>query len=69
MLGKFGYQFGKFGFKFCDAVGVGLLWNRLGHIGDGKKILVRHVGITKNLAAVFADKFEAVVASRPGFAL
>lgn len=69
MLGEFGEEGGDLGFELGDALGVGLLGGGRGHLGDGKQILVRHLGVAEDLAAVFAEEFEAVFASRPGLAL
>lgn len=71
MLGQFSEEGFDLGFEFGDAGRVGLLGgDRLGHVlGNREQVLVRHVGVAEHLAAVFADEFEAVVASSPGLAL
>ena len=43
-LGKFSEEGGELGFEFRDPLGVGI-GGRLGHVGHGDEILVRHLGI------------------------
>ena len=71
MLGKFRDEGFDLGFEFRNAVGVCLFGgDRLGHVlGNREQVFVRHLSVADYLAAVFADKLEAVFASVPVFAL
>ena len=63
-LGKFSEEGGELGFEFRDPLGVGLD-GRLGLVGDGDEILVRHLGVAEDLAAVFAGDGGEVVGASP----
>ena len=70
-LGEFSEEGFDLGFEFGDAVGLGRHdgFGRWFHESNGEQVLVRHVGVADDLAAIFADKFGAVFVSVPVFAV
>ena len=70
-LRKFSEEGFDLGFEFGDAVGLGRHdgFGRWFHESNGEQVLVRHVGVADDLAAIFADKFGAVFVSVPVFAV
>lgn len=69
MLGEFGEEGFDLGFQLGDAFGVGLLDGFRFDKSNGEQILIRHLRIADDLAAIFADEFGAVFASVPMFAV
>jgi hypothetical protein len=63
-LGKFSEEGGELGLEFRDPLGVGL-GGGLGLVGDADEILVGHLGVTKDLASVFASDGGEVVGASP----
>jgi hypothetical protein len=52
------------GFKFRDPLGVGL-HGLGGHVGDGDEVLVGHLGVPEDDAAVFTGDAEEVFGAGP----
>ena len=63
-LGKFSEEGGELGFEFRNPLGVGLL-RRLDLVGHADEILVGHLGVAEDLAAVFASDGSEVFGASP----
>ena len=63
-LGEFGKEGLNLGFEFRDPLGVGF-HGGLGLVGDADEILVGHLGVSEDDAAVFAGDGKKVFGAGP----